>query len=419
MGPVTDLAERCWTGETSHYIGNLSDTLIALEAYSQRVAFQSAFSNVLVVESGDGLVLLDTSSRFHADQVFADVRRWSRSRLHTAVYTHGHVDHVFGTFRFEKEAEANGEPRPRVIGHQNVPARFDRYRLTNGYNGHINMRQFQLPGPVFPTKYRYPDELVGEARTLVVGEVTIELFHDKGETDDHLWAWLPQERALYTGDLFIWASPNCGNPQKVQRYPREWARALRKMAALGPENLFPGHGPPILGAVRAKLALEETAELLETLSEQTLTLMNDGARLDDVLHTVKAPDRLITRPYLRPVYDEPEFIVRNLWRLYGGWYDGKPARLKPPKDAAVALEIASLVGGAAKLVDRALALSATGDHRLACHLAELAGQAAPEDRAVHDARARVYEARAEVEDSLMSKGVFRSAAKASRERSGG
>ena len=62
-------------------------------------------------------------------------------------------------------------------------------------------------------------------------------------------------------------------------------------------------------------------------------MMNEGAPLDDIIHTVRAPRRLLERPYLRPVYDEPEFIVRNVWRLYGGWYDGNPARLKPPRDA--------------------------------------------------------------------------------------
>ena len=77
-------------------------------------------------------------------------------------------------------------------------------------------------------------------------------------------------------------------------------------------------------------------------------MMNEGARLDDIVATVKAPDHLLEKPYLRPVYDEPEFVVRNLWRLYGGWYDGNPARLKPPTDAAIAAEVASLAGGAGR-----------------------------------------------------------------------
>src|SRR5947208_3667236 len=55
------------------------------------------------------------------------------------------------------------------------------------------------------------------------GGVRFELHHAKGETDDHTWTWIPSEKVLCCGDLFIWASPNAGNPQKVQRYPREWA----------------------------------------------------------------------------------------------------------------------------------------------------------------------------------------------------
>jgi alkyl sulfatase BDS1-like metallo-beta-lactamase superfamily hydrolase len=101
------------------------------------------------------------------------------------------------------------------------------------------------------------------------------------------------------------------------------------------------------------------------LHDQTVGLMNAGARLDDIVHTVRAPQHLLDRPYLRPVYDEPEFVVRNVWRLYGGWYDGNPARLKPAPDAALAAEIAGLAGGAHRLAERARELADVGDLRLA------------------------------------------------------
>ena len=134
----------------------------------------------------------------------------------------------------------------------------------------------------------------------------------------------PDRKILCCGDLFIWATPNAGNPQKAQRHPREWAQALRRMAELGAETMLPGHGPPLVGADRVQAALTDTAALLESLVEQTLALMNEGAPLDQIVQSVRAPAELLARPYLRPIYDEPEFIVRNLWRLYGGWYDGDP-----------------------------------------------------------------------------------------------
>ena len=101
------------------------------------------------------------------------------------------------------------------------------------------------------------------------------------------------------------------------------------MAELDAEMMLPGHGPPVMGAERVQAALADTAELLESLVEQTLALMNEGAPLDRIVHAVRAPQALLAKPYLRPIYDEPEFIVRNLWRLYGGWYEGDPSRLKP------------------------------------------------------------------------------------------
>jgi alkyl sulfatase BDS1-like metallo-beta-lactamase superfamily hydrolase len=153
----------------------------------------------------------------------------------------------------------------------------------------------------------------------------------------------------------------------------------------------------VIGAERVREALTCTAGYLESLVEQTLALMNAGARLDEIIHAVRPPADLAARPYLQPVYDEPEFIVRNVWRLYGGWYDGNPAHLKPAPDAVLATALAGLAGGAATLADRAQAAAAAGDLRLAGDLAELAALAAPDDAAVHQVRAEVNEARAAAE----------------------
>jgi alkyl sulfatase BDS1-like metallo-beta-lactamase superfamily hydrolase len=378
-----------------------------LQEVADGVAFVEAFGNVTAIDTTDGLVLVDAAGPLHAQSVHDAVRRWSPRPLHTAVFTHGHVDHIYAVGQFEAE---DGAAPARVIAHEAVPDRFRRYEATNGYNAVINQRQFQLGQPIFPGGYRYPDETYRDRLDVIVGGVDLQLRHDRGETDDGTWVWLADRRIVCTGDLFIWASPNCGNPQKVQRYPADWAVALRTMAELQPELLRPGHGLPIAGVARIATVLGDTAELLESLVDQTLRLMNEGARLDDIVHAVTAPGHLLDRPWLQPVYDEPEFVVHNLWRLYGGWYDGDPSHLKPAPAAELARELADLAGGAAALADRAIELSDAGDHRLAGHLAELAVQAAPSDAALHRARATVFGRRAELERSTMATGVVRWAA---------
>jgi alkyl sulfatase BDS1-like metallo-beta-lactamase superfamily hydrolase len=414
MADLLELAERLWNGEASSDSHHPVTQDLGMAEVADRTAFNAAFGNVSAFDTDEGLLLVDTGNQVFAQLNHERIREWCAKPLSTAVFTHGHIDHVFGLAPFEAEAEAKGWALPHVVAHELLPARFARYVLTAGYNGVINQRQFQFAAPFWPTEYRYPDELYRDRHAFELGGETWQLSHDKGETDDATWVWNPDRRVLCTGDLFIWASPNCGNPQKVQRYPREWAAGLRKMQALRAEVLLPGHGLPILGADRIELALGETAELLESLVDQTLEMMNAGARLDEIVHAVQAPAHLLDRPYLRPVYDEPEFVVRNLWRLYGGWYDGNPANLKPAPDAVLAAEVASLAGGAGRLAARAQELAAAGELRLAGHLAEMAALAAPDDAGVHAARAEVFGARAAQERSTMSRGVYAWAERESR-----
>jgi alkyl sulfatase BDS1-like metallo-beta-lactamase superfamily hydrolase len=411
---LLDLADRLWRGDADiadHHPFGLFGKIAELQPGA---AFVAAFSNVAAFATADGMVLVDTSSPFLAGRVHEVLRGWRGDQLHTAVFTHGHIDHVFGVERYEADARAHGAEPPRVVAHEAVPARFDRYIATAGYNAAINRRQFGLERFEWPTEYRYPDDTYRDSMALDVGGVRLELRHARGETDDHTWVWLPESRTLCTGDLFIWASPNCGNPQKVQRYPKDWAVALRTMAGLDAETLLPGHGLPILGTDRVRESLESTAALLESLHDETVTMMNEGASLDDIIHTVHAPQSLLEKPYLRPIYDEPEFVVRNVWRLYGGWYDGNPAHLKPAPEATLAVEVASLTGGPSRLAARARELASAGDLRLAGHLAEWAAAADPDDPDVQRARAEVFEARVAAEASTMSKGIFGAAARESR-----
>ncbi|MFD7085193.1 alkyl sulfatase dimerization domain-containing protein [Streptomyces sp. NPDC059918] len=395
-------AERVWYGTADlddHLTGvYCGDHLIRLR---EQVGFFPGFANSAVFDTGDGLVLVDSGDVLSAAQRHAAVRNFSTARVAAAVLTHGHVDHVGGLGPFDAE-----EHRPEVVAHEAVAARFDRYRRTDGYNSWINRRQFGVPWLDWPTEYRYPDTTYRSRRTLRRGSLTFELVHARGETDDHTYVWVPELGVLCTGDLFIWNTPNAGNPQKVQRYPEEWAAALRTMAGLGAELLLPGHGIPILGAGRVREALTDTADLLQTLCDQTRDLMNQGLRLDEVVRRVRVPAALLARPYLRPAYDEPEFVVRNLWRLWGGWYDQNPAHLKPAPEAAVAAELAAAAGGAHVLAARAAELLEEGQLRLAAHLAETAALAAPGDKEIARVRAEVYRRRAGRETSTMARGIF-------------
>src|SRR3546814_16527609 len=65
-------------------------------------------------------------------------------------------------------SDLKGWAAPHVVAHELVPARFERYVLTAGYNGVINQRQFQFAKPYWPVRAeerRVGKECVGTCRS--------------------------------------------------------------------------------------------------------------------------------------------------------------------------------------------------------------------------------------------------------------
>ncbi|MCZ2108340.1 MAG: MBL fold metallo-hydrolase, partial [Dehalococcoidia bacterium] len=146
-----------------------------------------------------------------------------------------------------------------------------------------------------------------------------------------------------------------------------------------------------------------------------VALMNTGCPLDTILHSVEVPAHLRDKPYLRPVYDHPQFILRNIWRLYGGWYDGEPDNLLPAPRREQAAEWVALAGGLDRVLERAATLQAEGNLRMASHLVEYAVIADPGSAAAHEARAAIYAARAALAESSMERNILNHAALASKQ----
>ncbi len=404
-----DLFERLWSGaaEMEDWTAAVSQGAVTEVAEGIVTVHTTYFcGSVSAIRTTEGLVLIDTAKPDTARRTLEIIRAWDAGPIHTVIYTHGHIDHTSGILEIDAEAERNGHPRPQVVAHRNVKRRLDRYRTTQGFNSIVQGQQFNFPDYVYPVGQRGPDLIYDEDLVLEIGGRRFELHHGKGETDDATFVWLPRERVLASGDFVIWMFPNAGNPRKVQRYAPDWAVALRQMQALAPDVLIPGHGPVVFGAGRVQQMLGDGARVLEHLTRETVALMNQGAGLNEILHAVQVPEGLLSQPWLRPKYDAPEFLVRGIYHLYAGWFDGNPAHLKPARDADLGAEIAALAGGSARLAERALALVRSGETRLAAHLAGFAADASPEDAAIQAARAEVLAACVKAEPSLIGKAIF-------------
>ena len=107
MGSIRDDSERLWQGQGDLVFADhpVAATHRQGEEIAEGVLCLKSIASVNAVDTGDGLVMLDTGGEFDINTVHREIRGWRPDApVRAAVYSHHHVDHVFGTRRFEEEA---------------------------------------------------------------------------------------------------------------------------------------------------------------------------------------------------------------------------------------------------------------------------------------------------------------------------
>jgi alkyl sulfatase BDS1-like metallo-beta-lactamase superfamily hydrolase len=386
--------------------------------FADRALLVTGHGNVGYAYNDEGVVMIDTGTpQVFGDHAVRELRRFTQAPIRTVVYTHGHIDHAFNLGPVLADAEARGYSRPQVIAHKQILARFGRYQRLRDHTTYINRINFGTPpDTVIVPDFFYPDTLIDSSMSLSMGDMTVELRTGTGETDDAVWAWIPERRLLFAGDFLLWCFPNIGNPFKVQRFAEGWARALEEMAALGPTAAGPGHGPPVVGQSTIQEMLLETARALRYLHDEVVRRLNAEQTFEQILAEVDLPPELKTKPYLAPIYGSPYYAVHAIIREYAGWYDYNPSHLHPSRTGEIAAEVASLVGGAEALLARARQLG-EGNPQLALHLVDFALEGAGDtSRAAAQAlKAELLEARAREMESFISFNILNIGAQIIRE----
>lgn len=377
------------------------------------------WSNVCVVETSEGVVLFDSGFEFTGPRIVEELRAVTDKPVRYVIYGHGHADHAFGAGAVIEDAALRGFPRPVVIAHENLPARFDRYQATLAYQEHINRIQFAIPEglPAFSRTYIYPDEIYSDGLTLRLGGVTFELRHAKGETDDTTWLWIPERKTACVTDLWVWSCPNVGNPFKVQRFTLEWARALEEVAAKEPELMLPGHGAEIAGREAVRDACLTVARAMRSLHDQVVGMLNEGMWPEEILRSFEWPQEFADSPYLEPIYGHPYFVVQAVLRQYHGWFDGSASHVFPSSSAEVAREVLQLAGGPAAVLERAEELAEEGRTQLALHVVDFLIDGGASEREALELKARLLKSRADAEKSLIARNIFLAGARRAEDAS--
>jgi len=352
------------------------------------VAVGYALSNVILIEGDDGAVIVDTTEgRAAATEALAALRSVVDKPIEAIVLTHNHTDHVFGGQVF-----AEGRDVP-VYAHEDTEAGID--RVVNVLRDALQVRSYRMFGTLLPAppnagiggRLRFdpadvallrPTHTFSDSLSVSVAGIDLELVHAPGETDDQLFVWLPEQRALLPGDNIYQAFPNLytirGTPH---RDLRDWYRSLDKMRDRQPAVLVPQHTRPVVGEAAVSEVLTAYRDAIQYVHDQTVRGINAGRTPDELAAEIRLPDHLAAHPWLQEHYGRVPWSVRSVYGGYIGWFDGDSAALEPlPPDERARRYVEAFAAGE-PLPEQARAALAAGELSWAAELARLWQRAEP------------------------------------------
>jgi glyoxylase-like metal-dependent hydrolase (beta-lactamase superfamily II) len=212
-------------------------------------------TNTWVIGTGDAVIVVDPGpdDERHIKRVAAQV---ADRRVVAVLLTHGHADHSGGAAAF--------------AGMVGAPVR------------------------ALDPRHRLGEEGLGDGNVVTAGEAEVRVVATPGHSFDSLCFWLPQDRAMLTGDTILGRGTTViAHDGDLGDYLRSLDRLRQSAELLEAEALLPGHGP----------VLPDPVGVLDAY------IAHRRERLDQVREAIRRGAR-DAREIVEMVYAE---VDRSLW----------------------------------------------------------------------------------------------------------
>jgi glyoxylase-like metal-dependent hydrolase (beta-lactamase superfamily II) len=290
--------------------------------------------NTAIIETGDGLLIVDSHSKPSAARVIVEQLRDLTPRpVRYVVNTHFHWDHWQGnevypaafphveviTNEITREAMLKKSLK-RIQDHvRAVPAEVTALRAQlaaatdAGQRAELasNLRQAEAYlEEIRALKPALPTMAFENTMRIVRGDREVQLLYlGRAHTEGDVFVYLPKERLVVTGDAVIAWTPFMGDG-----YPEDWARTLDRLERLDFDLMLMGHGEPA-GKEWLRAFRGYVADLVDAVRREAAS----GATLDEVKRRV--PD------LLAPAYEQAfskygpyrpwrQLVLGNIERIY-------------------------------------------------------------------------------------------------------
>lgn len=298
------------------------------------------------------------------------------------IFTQGHADHFAG-YRALLDEGADGKGTDIVmqenwrqwkLEHELLPS----CRARNAAFAWSHMMDAMIAGmsslPQEEWQISFPEPTRDFADRLelnVGGREIVLIATPGGETTDALIVWVPDERTVFTGNLF---GPLFGHvPNLVTIRGDRYRDALHYVAsantvlALGAERLVTGHFDPIEGAATIREEVTQLRDSTQWLHDRVIAGMEAGDDVFTLMQSIRLPEHFD----VGEAYGKTAWNVRAIWETYSGWFKHQSiTELFGVPVASVAADIVSAAGTDA-MIQVAQSRYAKGDYLEAIHLIDI------------------------------------------------
>jgi glyoxylase-like metal-dependent hydrolase (beta-lactamase superfamily II) len=327
-------------------------------------------SNSYLVTCGGTDILVNAGTVSGAPRHKALFAAHRSGALTHIVLTQSHRDHFGGV-------ELLREPGTLIVAERRFPDTCAYYSALAPY---FAPRTAKLWGAILAkqgnpmqAKDVVPEILVDERLEVTLGNRHFEIISTPGgETIDSLTVWLPDDKVVFTGNLFgpmFLAMPFLNTirgdkPRSVLRY----LQSLQTVRDLGADLLITGHGEPIEGATNIRTALERMHAAVSYVNQATIDGMNAGKDVYALMNEIRLPADISIAEW----HGKVSWAVRTIWEEYAGWfhYDATTSLYDVPQ-RTIHGELVEMAGGPTAFAQRARAKLDAGRPLEALHFIEI------------------------------------------------
>ena len=358
-------------------VAGLHHIPVAVERIRPNIWRAKGVANSYLIATDEGNVLFDGGLATQAAKQKRLLQDAAPGDLKYIILSHSHADHIGATKFWRQEF-----PGAQIITHQRFAAGQRYLTDLQQYFWNRNRLLYTFmpeapaePGSLFAYGGIQADITVTDDAPyrFTLGDREFVVLPSPGaEGDDNLVLWLPEEHALFSGDVFGPLFPMVPNLFTLRgekfRDPIAYVETLDRLIALQPELILPSHFDPIAGPERLAADLQKMRDATLYIHDQTIAGMNAGKSLWQLMRDIQLPETL----NLSQGHGKVSWNVRSIWEYYSTWFHFESTtELYPVPVATIYPELASMIG-AEPLAARARTALAMGEPVTALHYVEIA-----------------------------------------------